>query len=478
MPRFARIFLFQSLRARICRRGATLVELAIVLVVVGILMGGALIPMRALEERRQLREEMRQMERVRNAIVGYAFRHRTKARTLRIVPVLRRSPVVLGFVSEFRLPAGRPYLPCPDWDGDGFEDRLPAGAEGFMQGMEVKSDLTVTIRVGVPRDGAVFPIGDDILSWVDPSLEWTGTHPYGACAASRGAVPWRTLGVPPADRWGGRHTYFADPLFSSSIFGFDRQTIADIYDRRIPDAPGLRPPERFSSSVTGRTYQYEDTELFCPAVICDGGRAQNCWQNRHRDFSKRCLWNPDRVDGLALKAGAVARDDIFSASPGGREFPKGAVTDGLPLVLVSHGPNGHFAVNHWATLHDPIHPVDGVKSPICNLGPASEIDVVAQPGHLGRVHEAANGTRIAPGHKKQFVDTPRLPTDRCVRLFGVGPEFSGGRPDIFNLSSFVWEPPGEEFDDLLLWMTREELSVAVPGDIPPLPRMIIPFFPL
>ena len=114
-------------------------------------MGGALIPMRALEERRQLREEMQRMERVRDAIVGYAFRHRTKARTLRIVPVLRQSPVAFGFVSEFRLPAGRPYLPCPDWDGDGFEDRLPAGAEGFMQGMEVKSDLTVTIHVGVPR---------------------------------------------------------------------------------------------------------------------------------------------------------------------------------------------------------------------------------------------------------------------------------------------------------------------------------------
>ena len=45
-----------------------------------------------------------------------------------------------------------------------------------------------------------------------------------------------------------------------------------------------------------------------------------------------------------------------------------------------------------------------------------------------------------------------------------------------NRSFFVWEPPGEEFDDLLLWMTREELSVAVPGNIPPLPRMIIPFF--
>ena len=458
-------------------------ELAIVLVVVGILMGGALIPMRALEERRQLGEEMRQMERVRDAIVGYAFRHRTKARTLRIVPVLRQSPLALGFVSEFRLPAGRPYLPCPDWDGDGFEDRLPEGAEGFMQGMEVKIDLTVTIYVGNPSSNGRLLIGADILGWVDPLRQGSNrrntTHPYGECAASRGAVPWRTLGVPPADRWGNRHTYFADPRFSNSIFGFDRQTIADIYERRTPDAPGLRPFVHFPSYVGGGgAFDYADSEFFCPAVICDGARAQNCWQHTHNDFSKRCLWNPDRVDGLALRAGAVARDDIFPASPGGRAFPKGAVTDGLPLVLVSHGPNRHFAVNHWATLHDPIHPVDGVKSPICNLGPVDERYVFAQPGHLGRVHEAANGVRIAPGHKKNFVNAPRRPTDRCAILFGVGPAFSGGSPEPFNRSFFVWEPPGEEFDDLLLWMTREELSVAVPGNIPPLPRMIIPFFPL
>ena len=43
MPHFVRLFLFQFSQARIRRRGATLVELAIVLVV-GILMGGALIP--------------------------------------------------------------------------------------------------------------------------------------------------------------------------------------------------------------------------------------------------------------------------------------------------------------------------------------------------------------------------------------------------------------------------------------------------
>ena len=403
-------------------------ELAIVLAVVGIMLGGALIPKRALEERRQLREEMRQMERVRDAIVGYAFRHRTKARTLRIVPVLRPSPVAFGFVSEFRLPAGRPYLPCPDWDGDGFEDRLPEGAEGFMQGMEVKSDLTVTIHVGVPMQRRTISIGGDILGWVDPSRQGSNrrntTHPYGECAASRGAVPWRTLGVPPADRWGSRHTYFADPRFSNSIFSAltgkpSRTSMSgESRTRRGFARPCTFPPTwgegEFSAMRTASS--------FCPAVICDGARAQNCWQHKHRDFSKRCLWNPDRVDGLALKAGAVARDDILPASLGGRGFPKGAVTDGLPLVLVSHGPNGHFAVNHWATLRDPIHPVAGVKSPICNV---DEVDVVAQPGHLGRVHEAANGVRIAPGHELHWWTLLGWILSDACDLFGIGPGLSG-----------------------------------------------------
>ena len=76
MPLCARPSFFQIPRTLFRRRGATLVELAIVLAVVGILMGGMLIPMRALEERRQLREETRRMERVRDAIVGYALRHR------------------------------------------------------------------------------------------------------------------------------------------------------------------------------------------------------------------------------------------------------------------------------------------------------------------------------------------------------------------------------------------------------------------
>ena len=460
-------------------------ELAIVMVVVGILMGGALIPMRALEERRQLREEMRRMEIVRDAIVGYALRHRTRERIIRYVNWYAPDHAPW----EFRLPAGRPYLPCPDFDGDGFEDRVPDGPGGFMQGMEVKPNLNVTAHI------ADFPgarAGETSLHWVVGGfINNSGTRlsayssnvQYGDCLVSRGTVPWRTLGVEPSDGWGNRHTYYADPVFSSAIFGFDRQTIADLYDPRVPEAPGFHPSPRRPWD-----WVFPDRKPGCPAAICDGGRsddeavASQCLtQNYFLSFLpsiRQCGWGESRgitrdgnplLDKLVLKAGAVTKEDI-----GGRKyFPPGSVIDGLPFVLVSHGPNGRFAVNHWATLNNPTN-LSGLKRPICNNDAWSDFESTDRFEHhrsvslkeRGLAHEAANGARFADGTECSMLQT---------HFFNVGDSAVD-----FNFSFFVWEPPGagnkSGFDDLLLWMTREELSVATPGRILRLPRMMVPYF--
>ena len=466
MPHFARLFLFQFLRARIRRRGATLVELAIVLVVVGILMGGTLIPMRALEERRQLREETRRMESVRDAIIGYALRHRTRERTVKFV---NWHPP--HSVREFRLPAGRPYLPCPDWDGDGIEDRLPEGPDGFIQGMEVKPDLTVTATISSGH-----PIRDN-LSWAVDSLDpnsSNGWYPYGECRVQKGIVPWRTLGIEPSDGWGNRHTYFADPIFSNAIFGFDRQTIADIFDLRIPRAPGFNPSLR-QGSRGGRAPEAQNQQ--CPAVICNGGFAEN-FDCAFHDVSqgllralRRCAWGGNLED-LILKAGAVTKTEISPASSGGKFYPAGGVTDGLPFVLVSHGPNGRFAVNHWATLRR--MPVNfgrfAVIGPVCNHSTWGEPLFELPPSYTvpaserALIYEAVNGFRTSSGVQ-------------CGDLEGIT---DNGDRFPFNQSFFVWEPPGtsdkSDFDDLLLWVTRDELSVAIPGRIPPLPRMVVAYF--
>ena len=244
---------------------------------------------------------------------GYALRNRTRERVIKFVT--RELPHAEW---AFRFPAGRPYLPCPDSDGDGYEDRWPGGANGFAQGVEIKPDLTVTATIGVIRR----PFTRSPLTWIAPneSGEWEEWLPYGECRVAKGAVPWRTLGVEPSDGWGNRHTYFADIVFSNAIFGFDRQTIADRYDLRIPVAPD----ENLSRRV--RTFRGH-----CPASICDGGRSKGFACAHHAGL---CIWgggdyNFNRINPeLVFKAGGIAEERISPALPSSRSrhFVAGDVT--------------------------------------------------------------------------------------------------------------------------------------------------------
>lgn len=82
--------------------GFTLVELAIVLFIITLLLGGLLTPLSQLISERQTRETRELLETARTALIGYALSHRDSG--------------------------GRPYLPCPDRAGeDGIEDRQPDG---------------------------------------------------------------------------------------------------------------------------------------------------------------------------------------------------------------------------------------------------------------------------------------------------------------------------------------------------------------
>lgn len=84
------------------RQGFTLVELAIVLFIITLLLGGMLTPLGQQIAERQNSDTRNTLEAARTALVGYALSHRDHS--------------------------GRPYLPCPDQPGgDGREDRLPEG---------------------------------------------------------------------------------------------------------------------------------------------------------------------------------------------------------------------------------------------------------------------------------------------------------------------------------------------------------------
>jgi prepilin-type N-terminal cleavage/methylation domain-containing protein len=84
-------------------RGFSLIEMAIVLVIVTILIGGLAVPLSAQIQARRIAETKKTLEEAREAIIGYAMTHKTGGAT------------------------PRPYLPCPDSNADGVENRELAG---------------------------------------------------------------------------------------------------------------------------------------------------------------------------------------------------------------------------------------------------------------------------------------------------------------------------------------------------------------
>jgi prepilin-type N-terminal cleavage/methylation domain-containing protein len=77
--------------------GFTLLELAIALVIIGMMLGGLMMPLLAQQDQRNLAETRSQLAFIRSALTGFAASHRAAD--------------------------SRPYLPCPDTSGDGSEDR-------------------------------------------------------------------------------------------------------------------------------------------------------------------------------------------------------------------------------------------------------------------------------------------------------------------------------------------------------------------
>lgn len=89
--------------------GFTLTEMAVVLVIVALLVGGMILPLSAQMEFRNVTDTRKQLNDIVDALIGYAASHTASD--------------------------GRPYLPCPDSTGDGHEDRNGGtcnAQEGFL----------------------------------------------------------------------------------------------------------------------------------------------------------------------------------------------------------------------------------------------------------------------------------------------------------------------------------------------------------
>ena len=82
--------------------GFTLVEMAVVLVILGLLVGGLIMPMAMQVEKDKRRQTETALNALRDALIGYAIAHQT--------------------------------LPCPDTDGDGQPDACATGSGNFSIG--------------------------------------------------------------------------------------------------------------------------------------------------------------------------------------------------------------------------------------------------------------------------------------------------------------------------------------------------------
>lgn len=187
-------------------RGFTLIELAIVLVIITILIGGLAVPLLAQIQARRIAETQRTLEEAREAIIGYAMSN-TIASSCECVYKADSTlnlqddpldpsddpdstcPVSLcptTGTDTLELPIARHYLPCPDLNGT---DPEP----------------------GVDNDGV------DGLTDLNNGVE--DRYLSGACAASFGNLPWVTLGTAAQDAWGNRLRYQVTATFADKSTG-------------------------------------------------------------------------------------------------------------------------------------------------------------------------------------------------------------------------------------------------------------------
>lgn len=145
----------QSKKKKIPKKedGFTLIEMAIVLFIVALLLGGLLPTISSQVEQRQTNETRKQLDEIKDAMIGYAV--------------------------------SNGHLPCPD------------------------TIAAVTGQAGmIPNDGKEDRCPD--------SAGGCSTAANGKCPVTEGNVPWATLGTAPTDSWGNQFRYRVTSAFSDA----------------------------------------------------------------------------------------------------------------------------------------------------------------------------------------------------------------------------------------------------------------------
>ena len=384
-------------------RGFTLVELAVVLVILGLLIGAALAPMRERLRAADIRETRETLQQAKDAVAAYALRNRTVE-------------VNINFGGNPQtVPAGRPYLPCPDTTGDGLENRHFSISVVFV---------------------ADFPATD------------IRENNNGGCAHNKGLLPWKTIGGPERDKWGMRLVYRVDPAFSHAAVGFDLKTRAEslgVLDL-IEDASTtvLMYPRRNNGNRDPAT-SYDDA----PSVIC---AYADCLGTKGTPI-------PDMQD---IQVGIVAPTAIMAP---GRNYARHDIIESAVFVVLSHGRNqfGAFPAGFE------VDPSNADREADClDIGSADPQEQQNAFYHStgdntvdnrlvaeGGCHSESSVADDSPLSEAVFVDRPP-----AVGLIGVG-------IDHREVSTM---------DDILTWMSANELAQRMTraGALPAEPLGFLP----
>lgn len=342
-------------------RGYSIVEMGIVLAVLGLLLGSVLVPLSNRLQGANRDEAKQQLEQIEAALLGYAYHHVTNPVDVTMSLASR--------VAHAKIPGGRSYLPCPDINGDGLEDRfgrldtfsttgppltpiitlgLPGVVITLATGPNPATRERTLVRDTVHNESRVTIAVTASPSSRDVNLLVSG-HNSG-CASDKGSVPWATLGTPPQDPWGNRYTYRVDPMFSNKFMGFGTETRSDPLDPRfglsitVSNSTTLTVYQRRPSSIqTTRFFtSYSYPTAFIddnPGIVCTLASNAGCSVNVTLDNSNRALFNP--VTDITL-----TMFDVYPNITVARLYEPADVINGMAFVILSHGPNGLGALPH------------------------------------------------------------------------------------------------------------------------------------
>ena len=400
-------------------RGYSIIEIGIALAVVLLLSSVFIAVYHSYDKTVRNKEAARQIAQIETAIVNYAASHSTAQRFVEVVSIDNTNFPPQRVVVRRRLPAGRPYLPCPDITGDGYEDRVPA----FSADVPLSLTLTLGVNPGV----------------VDYDLVRYPLEAAGGCVASRGIAPWNTLDSPPFDPWGNRYSYRVAGILSNAQTGFDQHSAGGGYiirplfsdgDVALASAPDFDDLTATPASETGPWNIAGFQNYLAPALVCE---------------SAPCPPLPD-ASQLSIVAGtqATANLTLFNAQladfDGATEvrLAAGDLVSGVPFVVVSHGENGFGAVR------------SDLPGYVCNPFPT------ANPPTANTLEEMQNAVWTPP-IPDAGVSLPDGSLYRCRQVMPPQePAFiagiNGARPHAQGRGGY---------DDIVGWMSASELVAAL-----------------